>query len=65
MILARSSEDADLSSLRLLFFLTLFLLVGFTVSFGQALGAASLPWIVSLWLAWGLGVDWVRARGWS
>lgn len=45
--------------------LTLFLLVGFTLSFGRALGLESAPWIVSLWLAWGLGVAWVRARGWS
>jgi hypothetical protein len=58
-------EAVDLTSLRLLFVLTLFLLVGFTVSFGRALGLESAPWIVSLWLAWGLGVAWVRARGWS
>ncbi len=45
--------------------MTLFLLLGFTVSFGQALGTDSLPWIISIWLAWGLGVAWVRARGWS
>ncbi|MDP8922655.1 MAG: hypothetical protein M3O34_07235 [Chloroflexota bacterium] len=49
----------------MLFLVTLFLLVGFTLSFGRALGMESAPWIVSLWLAWGLGVAWVRARGWS
>jgi hypothetical protein len=53
-----------MSSLRLLFLLTLFLLVGFTLSFGRALGVDGAPYIISLWIAWALGVGWVRARGW-
>ncbi len=64
-MLASRAEDADLDSLRLLFLVTLFLLIGFTVSFGRALGLESAPWIVSLWVAWALGVGWVRARGWG
>jgi hypothetical protein len=50
---------------RLLFGVTFILLVGFTISFSQALGLPeSLPWIAAAWIAWGAGVVWVRAHGW-
>ena len=44
--------------------MTLFLLVGFSVNFARDLGMHAAPWIITLWLAWALGVFWVRARGW-
>ncbi len=43
---------------------TLFLMVGFSASFVRDLGMQAVPWIISLWVAWGLGVFWVRAHGW-
>jgi hypothetical protein len=54
-----------LSSNRLLFYVTLMLLVGFTFSFPRDVGFENaVPWVVSFWLLWGLGVSWVRSRGW-
>jgi hypothetical protein len=51
-------------SIRLLFGVTLMLLVGFTISFSQMLGLPdALPWIAAAWIAWGTGVVWVRTRG--
>ncbi len=50
---------------RLLFGVTLLLLVGFTISFGQALGIPNaLPWLAAAWIAWIAGVAWVRSRRW-
>jgi len=52
------------SSTRLLFYVTLMLLVGFTFSFVRDVGFANaVPWVVSFWLLWGLGVYWLRSRG--
>jgi hypothetical protein len=52
-------------SIRLLFGVTLLLLVGFTISFSQSLGwPNALPWIAAAWIAWAAGVVWVRARRW-
>jgi hypothetical protein len=52
------------SSLRLLFYATLMLLVSFTFSFTRDAGFLNaVPWIVAFWLLWGLGVYWVRSRG--
>jgi hypothetical protein len=52
------------SSLRLLFYVTLMLLIGFTFSFPRDVGFVNaVPWIVSFWLLWGLGVSWLRSRG--
>jgi hypothetical protein len=52
-------------SFRLLFAFTLLLLIGFSVSFSQALGLPeALPWVAAAWIAWAAGVVWVRARGW-
>jgi hypothetical protein len=54
-----------MDSIRLLFAVTLMLLVGFTISFSQMLGMPdSLPWIAAAWIAWVAGVAWVRASGW-
>jgi hypothetical protein len=51
-------------SLRLLFYVTLMLVVGFTFSFIRDVGfLTAVPWVVSFWLLWGLGVYWVRGRG--
>ncbi len=53
-----------MSSARMLFYVTLMLLVSFTFSFAHDLGLiAALPWIVASWMAWGLGIAWVRGRG--
>ncbi|MCC6178685.1 MAG: hypothetical protein IT305_25545 [Chloroflexi bacterium] len=54
-----------MTSLRLLFLVTLFLLLGFSLNFGRDLGGDAIPWIASLWLAWLVGVLWVRSRRWS
>lgn len=52
-----------MSSFRLLFYVTLMLVVAFTFSFARDIGLVNaLPWIVSSWIAWGLGVAWVRSR---
>ena len=52
-----------MSSIRLLFYVTLLLLVGFTFSFPRDVGFANaVPWVVSFWLLWGLGVYWLRSR---
>lgn len=54
-----------MSSLRLLFYTTLMLMVSFTFSFLRDARTveSALPIIISLWIAWGLGVAWVRAGG--
>ena len=53
-----------MGSTRLLFYATLMLVVSFTFSFARDVGLVSaLPWIIASWLAWGLGVAWVRSRG--
>ena len=52
-----------MGSTRLLFYATLMLLVSFTFSFARDVGLVSaLPWIIASWLAWGLGVAWVRSH---
>ena len=54
-----------MDSFRLLFVFTLVLLIGFSISFSQALGLPdALPWVAAAWIAWAAGVVWVRARGW-
>jgi hypothetical protein len=53
-----------MDSIRLLFAFTLVLLVGFSISFTQAIGwPDALPWIASAWIAWLGGVAWVKASG--
>ena len=53
-----------MSSPRLLFYVTLMLLVSFTFSFVRDVGFLSaVPWIVSFWLLWGLALYWLRSRG--
>lgn len=55
-----------MSSPRLLFYATLMLLVSFTFSFARDVGLiVALPWVIASWMAWGLGVAWVRSRGWG
>lgn len=52
-----------MDSIRLLFAVTLLLLVGFTISFSQTLGLPdALPWIAAAWIAWVGGVVWARSR---
>jgi hypothetical protein len=53
-----------MDSIRLLFFFSLVLLIGFTISFPQALGMEALPWVAAAWIGWLGGVVWVRGRGW-
>lgn len=54
-----------MDAIRLLFAFTLILLIGFTISFSQALGLPdALPWVAAVWIAWAAGVIWVRAKGW-
>jgi hypothetical protein len=53
-----------MDSIRLLFFFSLVLLIGFTISFSQTLGIDALPWIAAAWIGWLGGVICVRARGW-
>ena len=54
-----------MDSIRLLFAVTLMLLISFTISFPRMLGIPdSLPWIAAAWIAWAAGVAWVRARRW-
>ena len=53
-----------MNSPRVLFYATLMLLVSFTFSFARDVGViVALPWVIASWLAWGLGVAWVRSRG--
>ena len=53
-----------MNSPRLLFYATLMLVVSFSFSFARDVGLVSaLPWVIATWLAWGLGVAWVRSRG--
>ena len=54
-----------MDSIKLIFAFTLVLLVGFSISFTQAIGwPDALPWIAAAWIAWLGGVAWVKARGW-
>jgi hypothetical protein len=53
-----------MDSIRLIFLFTLVLLLGFSISFSQALGIEGLPWVAAAWIAWLGGVAWVRARRW-
>jgi hypothetical protein len=53
-----------MDSIRLLFFFSLVLLIGFTISFSQTLGTNGLPWVAAAWIGWLGGVAWVKARGW-
>ena len=57
-------RGAPVGSTRLLFYATLMLMMSFTFSFARDVGLVSaLPWVIATWLAWGLGVAWVRSRG--
>ncbi|MFN8521731.1 MAG: hypothetical protein U0821_01320 [Chloroflexota bacterium] len=55
-----------MSANRLLFYTTLMLMLGFTASFGDLVGRVeAVPAVAGLWIAWGLGVAWIRSKGWS
>jgi hypothetical protein len=52
-----------MSSIRLLFYTTLLLLVGFTFSSLRDFGLdQALPWVVLAWCSWGVGLVWLRGR---
>jgi hypothetical protein len=53
-----------MDSIKLIFAFTLVLLIGFSISFSQALGVEGLPWVAAAWIAWIGGVALVRARRW-
>ena len=53
-----------MDSIRLLFYFSLVLLIGFTISFSQTLGTDGLPWVAAAWIAFLGGVAWVRMRRW-